>query len=203
MSLNYTNTQAIENSQPSTCTRSVHARHSLTRQYDRRSSGGVTLTERFICVGCATVIAHSDVAVAVRLVFDCSWTRSLRGNINYGWACAPCAKRPATPTTRTYLDDGFWSSYPAVDPALQCEGCGQLVRLRTHHRRSRVLCSNACRVRTSASRRVRTISACANECQLCGETVVATRSSRLYCSSVCRQRAYRIRTASKSILSLG
>jgi hypothetical protein len=169
---------------------------------DSRQSRRVTVRERFSCAACGVAIAHTHVAVAVHLILDWPQNPPFPRNVSYGWACAPCTSRPPAPAARTHLDDGFWWPHPAVDPAQPCEGCGQLVCLRTHHRRSRVVCSNACRVRTSAFQRDRKSTASINRCQQCGARVVGTRSSRRYCSSACRQRAYRIRTATRSMVSM-
>lgn len=171
------------------------------------SDRAATMTEqavgqRFCCVGCGIAIARTEVAVAVRLSLDALGRPSLLHHVRFGWACTGCSGRPSTPTSRTFLDHGFWWPHEAVDPPSPCEGCGQRVSLRTHHRRTRVLCSNACRVRINPSHRDRVGPAAAVRCQQCGASMRDTRWSRQYCSSACRQRAYRLRAASGSLLPL-
>lgn len=164
--------------------------------------GVVMVVQRLCCVGCGTVMARTDVAVAVYLELDRSQNACpLSGAVGCGWVCASCASRAPTSTTRTYHGDGFWWAHDAVNPALPCEGCGQLVCLRTHHLRTRVLCSNACRVRTNRSHRVRGNTVSLTTCEQCGVRTRSRRSSRRYCSPACRQRAYRIRTATSATAS--
>ena len=192
--MNSSDTQAVANPLSSSETLS----HScLGHQHSPRLSRSIT--EQFSCAGCGTAMARTDVAVAVRLALDSPRDLSIPHNNGCGWACIPCGNRPPAQAARTHKGDGFWWTHGAVDPALPCEGCGQSVRLRTHHRRTRVLCSNACRVRTNPSHRDNTSNASGDGCPQCGARVMGIRSSRRYCSSACRQRAYRIRTSTGSM----
>ena len=168
-----------------------------TRPSNRRRNVADAARARFRCVGCGMTISNTEVAVAVHLRLDRSTPSPVPGAAGYGWACTRCSSRPPTRTARTHLDHGYWRPHEEVDPASPCEGCGQPVRLRTHHRRTRVLCSNACRMRTNPARAARAgnLTVSDTECRQCGATMAGARSSRHYCSSACRQRAYRIRSA--------
>jgi hypothetical protein len=106
--------------------------------------------DEFLCEGCGLAIPPTQPAVAVHLGLDCpeeSWIR----NAPRGWACTTCAGAEPEHPMRTLLDDGVWYPYRAVDPPSACEGCGQLVALRTHQRRTLVACSNACVLRIATS----------------------------------------------------
>jgi hypothetical protein len=102
--------------------------------------------DEFLCEGCGSAIPHTEPAVAVHLSLDWpeeTWIR----NAPRGWACTSCTGRAPGHPVRTLLDDGLWYPYQAVDPSSPCEGCGHLVALQTHQRRTRVACSNACVLR--------------------------------------------------------
>ncbi|ODR17161.1 hypothetical protein BHQ23_27320 [Mycobacterium gordonae] len=70
----------------------------------------------------------------------------------------------------------------------RCEACGLCVALRADPRRERFVCSNACRQQTYYRAAEKTKATCDE----CGSTFTARRGAR-YCSSPCRQRAYRAR----------
>lgn len=106
----------------------------------------------FLCEGCGTAIAPTEVAVAVHLRLD--WPRKPLPRTNSrGWVCASCMSGAPRRPVRTIAFDGIWSPHPTVDPPRPCEGCGRMVCLRTSPRRIRVACSHACGVRISAAHR--------------------------------------------------
>lgn len=76
-------------------------------------------------------------------------------------------------------------------PVAPCEGCGRTVALPVDVRRTRIACSTACLIRISPSHRNRATSVTVMECQTCGGPMPGTRPGRRYCSSTCKQRAYR------------
>lgn len=164
-------------------------------KHDPRRRGGGRPRSGFLCVGCGAAIPNTDVATAVHLTLDSPRHRALSVGPRCGWVCTHCCGGSSAHGGRTHLNHGFWTPHESVDPALPCEGCSQPVRLRSHHRRTRVLCSNACRVRTNPAHRTRIADTSLSRCRQCAAAMAGTRSSRQYCSSACRQRAYRIRTA--------
>jgi hypothetical protein len=87
----------------------------------------------------------------------------------------------------------------------KCEGCARLVRMvRNRRRRRHVFCSEACEVNVQSAR-ARTARAevrgASKPCQLCGEHFEPTRKDSCYCSSACRQKAYRRRVTDNDCLS--
>jgi hypothetical protein len=149
----------------------------------------------FFCEGCGGAILDTEVAVAVYLSPDSKrrkWPRSIRR----GWACAACVDHPCEGMARTFLDDGTWCPFPAVNPPAPCEGCGQLISVRGDRHRRRVTCRDACLDRTNPSQRDQAILAtAATECQACGTRLTTTWLDCRYCSRACQQRAYRARVS--------
>lgn len=88
------------------------------------------------------------------------------------WEC------PGPRGRRTHLDYQHW-----------CDRCGRpfLGAL------ARRYCSDACGELTRASRRDRSRDRDARACETCGDTFTPPRSDGRYCSSACRQKAYRRR----------
>jgi len=81
-------------------------------------------------------------------------------------------------------------------PPRPCEGCGRPVHQELNfrsHRRT-FCCRNCeCAVRTTAARQARSEARGTRPCKGCGETFEPTRTDAHFCSSRCRQRAYRRR----------
>jgi hypothetical protein len=69
-----------------------------------------------------------------------------------------------------------------------CVGCGQRMRLNIHWRKA--TCSNRCEQR---ERRKRYRAQVRNLCTICFKTFQPKRGDAKFCSSACRQRAYRRR----------
>ena len=91
----------------------------------------------------------------------------------------------------------FWN----WDPPSPCEGCGRPVSYRRDYRfRHHVTCGQpVCllAVRAAAARARREPAEL--HCRMCGRLVPSKRPDTLYCSSPCRQRAYRRRLAAWSL----
>ena len=77
-----------------------------------------------------------------------------------------------------------------------CEGCGLTMRSRFRGR----TCSARCAMRASRARRRRFRPM--NRCIVCGASFKPKRSESVYCSSACKQRAYRRKTTGFSLLRL-
>jgi hypothetical protein len=86
--------------------------------------------EGLSCEGCGDPIGHTQPAISVRFLPD-TWRRLWLTNTRRGWACTTCVSEAPASTIRTLLQDGAWHPYPKVDPPAPCEGCGQLISLRT------------------------------------------------------------------------
>lgn len=103
-------------------------------------------------------------------------------------ACADCAK------------DNF-DSYYGFDAPEPCEQCGRpVIQEMTRHRRKHTLCSDYCQtlfhVATSNARAKqarRKARGDTRECVVCSEVFEPARADSRYCSSPCRQKAYRRR----------
>ena len=90
------------------------------------------------------------------------------------------------------------SDYRDYRRPLPCEGCGRSVH-QEYSRRShrRTFCCKACEkaVRATAARQRRSDARATRQCEACGETFDPPRTDARFCSSPCRQRAYRRRCA--------
>ena len=75
--------------------------------------------------------------------------------------------------------------------AKPCEGCGLLVVRGANTRTKHHTCSRSCTAAVSKAKR-NTVSRPVTRCQMCREAVEG-RADAAFCSSACRQRAYRIR----------
>jgi hypothetical protein len=78
-----------------------------------------------------------------------------------------------------------------------CENCGRAVHQEySRHRYRRTFCCQLCEraVRVAAAKQERSDARSPRQCE-CGETFEPTRADAQFCSSRCRQRAYRKRTA--------
>lgn len=82
-----------------------------------------------------------------------------------------------------------WGALDA-DPQ-PCATCGLPILVAPDKRRQVVTCSDLCRAR-HYSTRARRVTPTAHVCSGCGETMTG-RADRRFCSSACRQRAYRRR----------
>jgi hypothetical protein len=97
--------------------------------------------------------------------------------------CADCPQRSLLERDSDFLDP---------EP---CHGCGRMVAVRTRRgQRKVVACSERC-AWTARNRRRATVAAILRRrrCLACNEAFAAPRSDARYCSSACRQRAYRQR----------
>ena len=100
------------------------------------------------------------------------------------WTTAPVCERCASVVSRTFSG-----------PPQPCEACGRPVHQYQEHRRDRTVCCAACErvARLTATKQRRSETRGTRKCDTCGETFEPTRTDALFCSSVCRQRAYRRR----------
>jgi hypothetical protein len=82
-------------------------------------------------------------------------------------------------------------------PARPCEHCQRLVHHQNRFRGWRTFCCETCEsavhVREARARRAKARGT--RQCETCGETFEPTRTDARFCSSPCRQRAYRRRKA--------
>lgn len=74
----------------------------------------------------------------------------------------------------------------------QCEVCGMWVAARRDARRKRIVCGRTCHQKLYR----RAAESTATTCAQCGVKFQARQGAR-YCSSVCRQRAYRNRISAR------
>ena len=83
---------------------------------------------------------------------------------------------------------------PSVTDAVtvSCEACDRLVMLTPDSRRKVNVCSDRCRNTYYAEHRKSVAIAVTHVCAECG-VVMHGRADRKFCSSACRQRAYRVR----------
>lgn len=118
--------------------------------------------------------------------------------------CEPCYRRGFTPTEdgrtvtagiATRQRDRFeW--YQLVgrgteQPPAPCEACGRIVVRASDPLLKRVTCSHSCS--TSLTRSRNGGKGGGLPCQVCGEPIDTGRADSRYCSSACRQKAYRQR----------
>lgn len=104
-------------------------------------------------------------------------------------ACADCAK--------DHIDSYSYGFY-APEP---CEQCGRpVIQDITRHRRKHTLCSEYCQIvfhvaasNARAKRARRKARGDTRECVVCSEVFEPARADSRYCSSPCRQKAYRRR----------
>jgi hypothetical protein len=111
----------------------------------------------------------------------------MHGNFRLGGQTVPVCE--ACLGERARLDpEGI---YRWRDTILPCPWCGHPMRY-PHRRGARPkVCSRACAQKLHRARRKVTEATCAT----CGEVFSPTRRAAVYCSSPCRQRAYRRRAA--------
>jgi hypothetical protein len=102
------------------------------------------------------------------------------------WAVVPVCERCVGGVARTL-----------ADPAQPCAGCGRPVHQYMNQQRTHVVCCEACAriARLAARRQQRTEARGPRQCEneSCGETFEPTRTDGRFCSSRCRQQAYRKR----------
>ncbi|MFF9153836.1 hypothetical protein ACF1AB_16585 [Streptomyces sp. NPDC014846] len=79
----------------------------------------------------------------------------------------------------------------AEQPAEPCAACGQMVVRASDPLLKRVTCSQSCSVSLTRSRNGNQGSG--KPCEVCAETITTGRADSRYCSSRCRQKAYRQR----------
>lgn len=173
---------------------------------DMDNTRTVTHPEDMCCVLCRRLISSSEPAFAVNV-----WPRKQSLRLpRRAFTCTPdrsCIDEDAATgegqvLIGTYEDRRFARVHvawfpPAREEPTPCEGCGRLVALPIDKRRARVTCSPRCLVAVSRSRRTRSVSSLAvAACLVCGETLLNVSPGRRYCSSACKQRAYRRRLIS-------
>lgn len=174
--------------------------------------------------GRATDNVHDEHAEAIRQIGgvtrDESDTRRRTTIRNAQWNCSQCAKcgdalAPDAPVwrQRVRLGPGFfgghsdtvaplcercradWKEFRGAEP---CENCGRPVH-QEYNRRIYLytFCCSTCEraVRVAEARERRTDARDTRQCRTCGETFEPTRTDARFCSSACRQRAYRRRKA--------
>ena len=73
-----------------------------------------------------------------------------------------------------------------------CRGCQKLMLLISSESK-RMFCPHCIRERNAAQRRIKRQRVASLACQRCGATFTPPRSDARYCSSACRQAAYRER----------
>ena len=89
-------------------------------------------------------------------------------------------------------------------PAQPCEGCGRPVHERYRdglfHRNHHVICCEDCykAAELKYARETRTLARGTHECQICGKSFEPTRNDAKFCSSACKQKAYRKRVTDNS-----
>lgn len=111
--------------------------------------------------------------------------------------CMDCIPRDETGRPLAYAEGrdtrrSIFVDARALDGDPQpCASCGLPIRVAPDKRRKIVTCSDACRSRYYSARADR-VTPTAHVCSGCGETMTG-RADRRFCSSACRQRAYRRR----------
>jgi predicted nucleic acid-binding Zn ribbon protein len=107
--------------------------------------------------------------------------------------CESCLNQ----SEREMLEQPVWAEYRWYDSAEPCPGCGHPMRLgfpSSRRGRTRRVCSVACALKLyRAKRRVTTAI-----CPVCTEAFEPRRKDSLYCSSACRQLAYRQRLSRRA-----
>jgi hypothetical protein len=101
-------------------------------------------------------------------------------NVPVCGACLTPQERRNDPDWPTWQPQTFW-----------CDGCGHpmLLRTRVPGSRRRLFCSDACRLMVTRMRR----KVAEATCRTCGKVFTPARKDAAYCSSPCRQKAYRQR----------
>ena len=142
-----------------------------------------------------------------------------RSAARHGEHCGLCGRtfEPDEPVWRQRVIVGYFISYCWATPPVcesckpkwsgwltpeACDGCGRPVHYEwsLRHRR-RALCCNACgkRAQNRAERAARAEARGTRRCPTCAETFEPARADAKFCSSPCRQKAYRRRvTADKA-----
>jgi hypothetical protein len=184
---------------------------------------GKTLAEIGAVLGISVTRALQMVRKAKRLISESEKgaPATLRRSIirNAAKTCTQCAKSGCTltagvPVWRTRLPLGYGpfgrgqtkvavcaqcvSKWRKFRPAAPCEGCGRPVHQEASYRsHRRTFCCEACErtARSTAARERRADARGTRQCETCGETFEPTRTNARFCSSPCRQRAYRQRIA--------
>jgi hypothetical protein len=152
-----------------------------------------------VCGDCARALAPDEpvrigftTATGTRRqhpVCDRCWPRYAASSMQSYWyrpqPCEWCERTVArlVPSSAVpQLVPGYWR--PGTE--------GGIVNVASGHRRT--FCSDSCRQREASSRRAQArLRARQRACDGCGVTFVGTRADAHYCSSACRQRAYRLR----------
>lgn len=173
----------------------------LPKQSDR---GSVTGMETLLLCRCP----HGDdgKGVLVRVGGDALLRRRPKWSLGDFLVCRQCwedhAGRswriPESPGNLGATVSGLYGGTEPTDP-LPCEGCGRVVIRGKNTRTKRHTCSRACTV--AASKRAHGKGASGpvtSRCAECGTTITG-RGDRTYCSSACRQRAYRARQTSGKV----
>ena len=126
------------------------------------------------------------------------------------WHCGECGTAiPAgDPVWRRLVCVGKWGvrrlsvvcrkcSHAKTDPLEHCQNCGRGVGGRFNSTRQYISCSDACdsQIHAAIQRDKRAAIRGTRNCQSCGDTFTPKRSDSKYCSSKCRQKAYRQRGA--------
>ena len=152
------------------------------------TSGAVTL--------CSAICARSTTLCGER--FATAAVKYIRQEVTWSWLdpqsrpprrywhvavsiCATCLAPEPKPL----------GPYRWYDSAAPCPGCGHPMRTQYRPGPAQKVCSAACAQKLYRARRKVTEATCAT----CGEVFAPTRRDAVYCSSPCRQRAYRRRAA--------
>lgn len=85
--------------------------------------------------------------------------------------------------------------YDVLGDAQGCLGCGRPVVFGDLRRRKHAVCSQRCRIDAQRRERADYMASRRHTCTNCGEEYEPTRADSQYCSSACRQKAYRDRTS--------
>jgi endogenous inhibitor of DNA gyrase (YacG/DUF329 family) len=125
------------------------------------------------CAGCGRALGHDDPV----------WRRRVSRKRGWGSTVAPVCEE-CQPTWRSVRTSG------------QCEGCGRLVHNTEGFGRRRVYCSKQCELlRQHAIARQRRAEArgASRACAECSEHFEPSRADAQFCSTRCKQKAYRKR----------
>ncbi|CAN5388318.1 hypothetical protein BH10ACT9_BH10ACT9_58110 [soil metagenome] len=156
------------------------------------TAGYVTdVSTGFTCPICRQETTPTAEHPAVRCEVRIAWRQGRRR----GWQsssapiCAQCASMP----NRLSVESGGGSVQADLPQGEldrgQCEACGLHVAVRRDPRRRNLVCGNSCRQRLYQE----SVEPTVTSCERCGNEFTARRGAR-WCSSACRQKAYRDRT---------
>ena len=147
-----------------------------------------------VCPVCDGDFTEDNPAVMVR---DSAWRKSPRHQWHHGGAltvCEQCAYAGrATMDQPSAVNAVSLTQDLSLHEQGHCEACGVPVLYWPDKRRTRVYCSNRCRVSLTPSHQQPSAPESAT-CLICGDSYTQNRSDSRYCSNACRQKAARLRT---------